>query len=507
MTIVDFPKHEAQRAVILTRVSSKEQEEGHSIDAQKHRLQVYCQRRALEVVRVFEITESSTRGDRAKFMEMIAFIKSQRGVIALVADKVDRVQRSFKEYPLLDSLIQDGKLELHFNTENYVIHKGSISQERMMWSFGVIMAQSYTDSLRDNVKRSQDHMIRAGLLPGMSPIGYLNTRDASGKAQVIIDDQRAPIVRRMFEEFATGTFTLAHMTEMAQVWGLRNKTKRGGPLHRSHVYLILTNAFYHGIMTVKGKQHPHTYPALIDRQLFDRCQAVLKNWEKKPFKYGTKEFIFRSLLTCANTGRTVSALQKKKTYLGGGSGEWTYLRTWDKSGKLVYIPEQKVLEQAESALQGLYMPPDIQQAISDHLRTTERSERDFQRRQGDELKKEHTRIQARIDGLMDLLMDKAIDREDFDRRRTEFRSQRQEIEGLLTAHREGDDGFKDSLLFLLDICSSAAEVFQGSTIEEKRQFLNFTLENLTLDGAKLSFSYRKPFCWFAEEGRVEKWSD
>lgn len=32
----------AKQAVILARVSSKEQEDGYSIDAQKYRLQEYC---------------------------------------------------------------------------------------------------------------------------------------------------------------------------------------------------------------------------------------------------------------------------------------------------------------------------------------------------------------------------------------------------------------------------------------------------------------------------------
>lgn len=67
----------------------------------------------------------------------------------------DRVQRSFKEFPMLDALVRDGKIELHFNSEGYVIHKDSVSQDRFMWSIGVVLAQGYVDSLRDNVKRSK----------------------------------------------------------------------------------------------------------------------------------------------------------------------------------------------------------------------------------------------------------------------------------------------------------------------------------------------------------------
>lgn len=63
------------KAVILVRVSSREQEEGYSIEAQLTRLHKYCERRGLEIIKEFIIVESSTRGERENFYEMIAYIK------------------------------------------------------------------------------------------------------------------------------------------------------------------------------------------------------------------------------------------------------------------------------------------------------------------------------------------------------------------------------------------------------------------------------------------------
>ncbi len=130
----------ATKAIILARVSTKEQEEGHSIDAQKHRLMEYCQRSNLEVIKTFSIIESSSRGDRKLFMEMIKFAKTQRETIAVVADKVDRTQRRISEIPLLEEPVKAGKIELHFRTEGYVIHKDSQSHSRLMWGINVLMA-------------------------------------------------------------------------------------------------------------------------------------------------------------------------------------------------------------------------------------------------------------------------------------------------------------------------------------------------------------------------------
>jgi DNA invertase Pin-like site-specific DNA recombinase len=39
------------KAIILSRVSTNEQQDGHSIEAQKARLREYCKRKSLEVIK------------------------------------------------------------------------------------------------------------------------------------------------------------------------------------------------------------------------------------------------------------------------------------------------------------------------------------------------------------------------------------------------------------------------------------------------------------------------
>lgn len=502
--ILDYPKAEAKKAVILARVSSKEQEDGHSIEAQKHRLQLYCQRRGLEVLRVYEITESSTRGDRKKFMDMIKFCKAQKQTIAIVADKIDRVQRSFTEQPLLDGLIKIGKIELHFNTEGYIIHRDSVSQERLMWSFGIIMAQSYVDSMRDNVKRSFDQKLRIGETVSKAPVGYLNVR-TDGRSEVIIDEFRIGFVRRIFEEYATGNYTLPTITKKAKEWGLR--MFNGQPMSRAQMYKVITNTFYYGVMTVKGKQYPHRYPPLIDKQLFDTCQAVLQGWNKKPFKYCGKEFIFRGLLTCKVNGKIVSPFVKSKvSKKTGEKKEWTYLRSWNEEGKYIYIREEKILQQAEKAFNGLVMPTEATAALVQYLRTTDNAERDFLLRRTNELKKEDTLIQSRRHSLMDLLIDGAITRDEYDERMVLLREKQLQIAKELGAHRDSDDDFKNAMIFFVDLCNKAPNLFSGATIEQKRAYLNLVLLNLQLDGESLCFSYRMPFAEYVESGKTGKWS-
>jgi DNA invertase Pin-like site-specific DNA recombinase len=92
------------KAIIFARVSTTEQEQGHSLEAQIAKLHDYAKKNNLNVLKVFDVTESSTRGDRPEFHKMIAFVNAQKGQTALICDKVDRLQRGFSELPILDKL-------------------------------------------------------------------------------------------------------------------------------------------------------------------------------------------------------------------------------------------------------------------------------------------------------------------------------------------------------------------------------------------------------------------
>jgi site-specific DNA recombinase len=150
------------KAIVLARVSTKEQEEGHSIGAQRQRLADYCARKGLDVIRTFELVESSTRGERKKFSAMLEFVKAQDETIAIVADAVDRFQRSFKESVLIDELIRNEEVELHFYREGMVIGKSATSTDILRWDFSVMGAKSYVLNLSENVRRSLEYKRRNG---------------------------------------------------------------------------------------------------------------------------------------------------------------------------------------------------------------------------------------------------------------------------------------------------------------------------------------------------------
>ena len=68
------------KAIILARVSSKEQEDGQSIPAQVRRLTEYAEKNQLDIIKIFQITESSTKESRKEFKKIIEMISKSKGM-------------------------------------------------------------------------------------------------------------------------------------------------------------------------------------------------------------------------------------------------------------------------------------------------------------------------------------------------------------------------------------------------------------------------------------------
>lgn len=217
-------RQEIMKAIILTRVSTKMQEEGLSLLAQSSRLQDYADRKGLEVIKTFEIVESSTRGERKQFMEMINFCKRQRETIAIVADTVDRVQRSFKESVLLDELMRQDKIELHFYREGMVLNSKSTSVDIMRWDFSVMGAKAYVLQLSENVRRSTEQKNKNGEITGLAPLGYENYIDERGKHFVRQKEPFASIIRQCYEMYSLGRASVGNYA-LCQYDGIKD-TKR-----------------------------------------------------------------------------------------------------------------------------------------------------------------------------------------------------------------------------------------------------------------------------------------
>ena len=355
-----------KEAVIFARVSSEKQEKGASIDAQKESVYEYCKNKGLKIIKEFIITESTIRGERKQYKEMLKFVASRTKKTAIVVNCVDRLQRSYKDTPILDDLRKKGLIEVHFLKENLILSKDSRGIDILFWNMCVLMANSYILSLSDNVRRSLEYNWSQGKWQSLAPIGYLNQKDKHGKSIIVIDEERAPIIKRLFEEYATGLHTAQSLLILACKLGLTTKEtyseetpQRKRFISRTKIYEILRNPFYAGIMCVKGNLMPHIHGKIIDKKLYDQVQQIMdaKGMEseihKHQQKYKVKKFAFRGLVLCGRCHHLMSPDCKTKA----NGKQYTYLRCYNKCGQMP-INEVILFKQLETEVFAkFFIPP------------------------------------------------------------------------------------------------------------------------------------------------------
>jgi len=72
-------------------------------------------------------------------------------------------------------------------------------------------------------------------------------------------------------------------------------------------------------------------------------------------------------------------------------------------------------------------------------------------------------------------------------------------------HQKGEGEYRTTLESLISVASRAADIFERSKIEQKRQLIAFVFSNLKLKGKKLEFSLRSPFDLMVNRRSYASW--
>lgn len=490
------------KAVIFARISSVAQEDGVSLDAQNEKLQAYCRDNGMEVIETYRVVESSTKGQRKQFHQALKLVEKQKSTTALVVHSTDRLLRGFKEYGLVEELIESGKLEVHVTNERLIVNRNTPWADLLKFDFSILGGKMYVNQLKEHVKKAVQYKIGQGKVIGNVPTGYLNRRDpVTNEATVVLDPERAILIKRLFEEYSTGTYSISELTKKARQWGLTSSRKSRAPLGLASIANILENPFYIGYMTYKGKRVPHVYPILIDESLFDRCQQIREGNNNKPVVSTEKPFVFRGLMKCGSCGCSITSDLKK--------GRYVYLACTKAKGKdkcaSKRIREEKAMAVVEEVLSRLVIPDPLLQEIREYLVKLNQEEHKTYEGTVEALQKELKQQDQMLERLLNLYLEGSITQPEYDKKRNQINKNKQRISTQLASNQEGHADFQDSLVVLLKTVSKASKLFKSSKIEQKRKIITFLFSNLFLDGENISYELHAPFNKLVNLTGNQKW--
>ncbi len=338
----------------------------------------------------------------------------------------------------------------------------------------------------------------------------LERKEGNQKNDIILDPERAHLVRKLFEIYATGDHSYQAMVKVAEKIGLNNARGKKKGLARAHIYSILQDPFYYGVMHVKsrGEFYPHRYETIISKELFDQCEDVRMGRKRYVGDYDSIDFLFKGMLTCAVTGRKVTSERKRKKKANDEQVEWIYLRTQNPENpdKHVWVREEEIVAQIDTALRSLALADEgMLNDLLTYLHKTHGSKKHVHRTEGRDLKQEHEDIQDRLDKLVDLMIEGRIADDDYQKKHRALKDRQIEIVNRIRSLDTVDGQFAKQMDYLIKVAHGAANIFAGSEISEKRELLKMFFQNLQLRGKNLEYTMASPFDEFAKCQEIAEW--
>lgn len=296
--------NEIKYCLYARKSSESDERQAMSIDGQLSEMKAMAKKEKLFVSEI--ITESHSAkesGQRPEFNNLLQGINEGK-FNAILTWAPDRLSRNAGDLGRIVDLMDHGKLQ---TIRTYSQSFSNNPNEKFLLMILCSQAKLENDNRGVNVKRGLRNKCEFGIRPGLAPIGYKNVLKANRISTVVLDEERAPIVREMFLKVANQGFSGRMVKKWLDDIGYRTKNNCLMPL--SKVYVALRNPFYYGEFIYGGKRYKGNYEPIISKQIFDKVQIQL---EVVPKQWNKQLFPFKKICKCGSCGASVTAEIKYK---------------------------------------------------------------------------------------------------------------------------------------------------------------------------------------------------
>jgi len=350
----------------------------------------------------------------------------------------------------------------------------------------------FVDNLRENVKRGLRQKIRNGVWPGWAPVGYTNNPKTRG---VDIDGMKAPKVKKLFELYATGEYTLKSLANWCKEKGLRGNL--GKEIAVSNVQKILTNPFYIGLMRWKGEIFEGKHEPLISKKLFDKCQEVMSK-RGKVQEVRKHNFVFLGLMKCASCGASITAeIQKGHNYY----------RCTKKKGicqEKHYLREEVLSEQIKSFLQKVSLSNQDTEKVLAALDNEQEQAKQQARSKVEILRGQLNQVETKLAKLLDVYLVDALSTEEYAAKKQSLLSQKVSLSEKITDFETKGLSWLEPAREFVKSLNQAANLLSSSNPTAMTTFLKNIGSNHILQNRQLIFSPKIPYDLVAERSEANQ---
>ena len=319
-----------------------------SIESQVNEMLQIAEREGLEVIDIRRESKSAKdSGNRPVFKELLSDVK-QENFNSILTWAPDRLSRNAGDLGSVVDLMDEQKLH---SIRTYGQTFSNSPNEKFLLMILCSQAKLENDNRGINVKRGLRARCELGLWPTNAATGYIKERRLDRKNECLIDEDRAPVIKQMFERVAYEKWSGRKLYHWLK-FELNFRTHAGKKhLSLGNIYKILDNTFYYGSFEYpkgSGQWYQGKHEPIITKELYDEVQTQLKGNELKTRT--DKEFAFTKLMTCGLCGSGISADEKYKKLKNGKFNTHIYYgctKAKDKNCKCGYINETDLIKQLQ----------------------------------------------------------------------------------------------------------------------------------------------------------------
>lgn len=500
---MNHQNNDAKRYFIYARKSSEsEDRQMASIDSQINELTKLAQENSLDVVQVFSESKSAKAPGRVVFADMMQRIK-QGEADGIICWKLNRLARNPIDGGEVSWMLQQNIVKhiftygrSYYPTDNVIV---------MAVELG--MANQFVRDLSVDAKRGLRTKAERGWYPSFSTLGYIhNPLKKKGDKEIIKDEERFPLVRKMFDLMLTGNYTPPKILDIAtNEWGLR--MKNGGKMARSTAYRIFTDPFYYGEFEYpkgSGNWFQGKHDPMIARDEYDRIQELLGR--KGNPRLRTYTFAFTGMIHCEECGCLITAENKTKHQKNGITRHYTYYHCTKRKGtcKQKTIRDNELEDQIKKELDTITIPPEFRELAMKIIREDSGREISDKKTIISLQQRAYSTCIEEYDGLVTMRAKGLIDDETFNRKKSVLEQEKKRLKGLLDETDKAVDDWLERAEYLFNFAEVGKIRFERGTIEEKKEVLSYLGSNLFLKDQKLRITRKNELIAMEELAKEER---
>ena len=445
------------RAALYARVSSEEQVEGYSLDAQKRAFLTLVQGRGWTVYRQFvEEGRSAHTEDirkRPVFKEAIEDAVAGKYDV-LVVHKIDRFSRKLRV--TLEYFEKLGKAGIGFvSIQNEMDYSTPTGKFMLVMQGG--LAELYSDNLSEEVKKGLHERRLQGLYNGLLPFGA-----AKGDDGVPVPHPHTFPGLKMSFELASMGKSDRQVARALNDAGYRTAGNQGSRLFsKDTVRGMLTNRFYPGeISDGNGGWLKARHQPIISYEMYEAAQTARERNRRNPAKTTRADARVSSLsgvARCVECGATLRTMRNRGVARMVCN---TRLKRGDCAQKSARLDIYET--QLQDYLDAFQIPEDYQQKLLEAQRQLAQAY--------DDAEAHRKRLQKALARLRDLYKWGDIDKEQY---RTESREIEEEM-ATLQVPADADETMENLAQFLRDVSLA----WRRATSEQRNKLAKTLFESV-----------------------------